>query len=556
VLQPPVRTTPDLAQIQEEAWAKARKRFTAIQPLLTAVPVSREFAKQCAAAAGVHVATLYRWLEAYRATHQLTALLPGAPGERPGQKRLPAQVEEIVATVIEQVYLTRQRPSIQHVATEIIGRCRAAGIKAPHPNTIRRRIGGVPDQVETKRREGSQAARIYEPLRGNFPIPEAPLGVVQIDHTKVDIILVDDISRRPVGRPWITIAIDIFSRMIAGFSLSFDPPGAMSTGLCIAHALLPKHLWLAKRGIATPWPIYGRIQALHLDNAKEFHGTMLDRACQNYGIELHWRPVKKPWYGGHIERWMGTFAQELQNLPGATFSNPVERGEYDSEGQAAFTLTEFETWLATFITEVYHQRVHSGLGMPPLQKYASLAPAPTWQVDERRLRLDFMPYLERTVQPDGIRVDQIDYYSDVLRRWVNAVDANAPTHKRKFTVRRDPRDVSSVYFYDPEAEDYFPIPYRNTSHPAISVWELKEIRRQLEQQGRDAVNEDLIFAAHTRMRELADTARRETKVARREAQRRRSHSGIGIETPTRPSSEAGDLVTDLAQLDCFEIEKL
>jgi putative transposase len=40
-------------------------------------------------------------------------------------------------------------------------------------------------------------------------------------------------------------------------------------------------------------------------------------------------------------------------------------------------------------------------------------------VDERRLRMDFMPYLERTVQPYGILIDQIAYYSDVLRRWVN-----------------------------------------------------------------------------------------------------------------------------------------
>lgn len=253
---------------------------------------------------------------------------------------------------------------------------------------------------------------------------------------------------------------------------------------------------------------------------------------------------------------MGTFAQVLQNLPGATFSNPAERGEYDSEGQAALTLTEFETWLATFVTEVYHQRLHSGLGMPPLQKYGASAPAPAWRVDERRLRLDFMPYLERTVQPYGIRIDQIAYYSDVLRRWINATDPATPKYKRKFTVRRDPRDVSAVYFYDPEAEDYFRIPYRDTSHPAISIWELNEIQRQLEQQGRESINEDLIFAAHTRMREIADTARHTTKAARRDAQRRRDHSGVEIATPAASATEAGDLITDLAQIVPFEIEEL
>lgn len=550
------RTTPDLTHVSEEDWSRARKRLEAIQPLLTAGPVSQEVAKRYAETAGVHVSTLYRWLEAYRKTEQLTALLPGKRGIELGDQRLPAGSEEIISLVIKEVYLTRQRPSVRHVTAEIIGRCRDAGIAVPHPSTIRRRMARIPEQVEAKCRKGSQAARAFEPLAGNFPTPDGALGVVQIDHTKVDVILVDDLTRQPVGRPWITVAIDIFSRMIAGFYVSFDPPGAMSTGLCLAHAMLPKRIWLAKYGVTTPWPICGRIQALHLDNAKEFHGTMLDRACQNYGIELQWRPVKKPWYGGHIERWLGTFAQELKNLPGATFSNPAERGEYDSEGRAALTLTEFERWLATFITEVYHQRVHSALGVAPIQKYESTgAKHDDWNVDERRLRLDFMPYLERTVQPYGILNDQIAYYSDVLRRWVSAADSDDPAHQRKFTVRRDPRDISVVYFWDPEAKEYFRIPYRDTAHPAISLWELKEIRRQLQQQGRESINEELIFAAYARMREIADAAQRTTKAARRNAQRRRDHSDAAIRAPAE-SAETSELIMDLSAIQPFEIEEL
>ena len=556
VLGPTSRSAPDLSHVSEESWKQARERYAAIQPLLVDQSVSRETAEECAQAVGVHVSTLYRWRSAYRATGQLTALLPEAPGVRTGHTRLMPNVEDIIKTVVEQVYLTRQRPSAQKVAIEITTRCRAAGVSPPHPNTIRRRIALIPPQVEAKRRHGSQAARVYEPIAGGFPIPDAPLGVVQIDHTKVDLILVDDISRQPVGRPWITVAIDVFSRMIAGFYVSFDPPGAMATGLCIAHSMLPKITWLARLGITTPWPICGPIQTLHLDNAKEFHGTMLERACQNYGIELRWRPVKKPWYGGHIERWMGTFAEELKNLPGATFSSPAERRPYNSEGQAALTLTEFETWLATFIALVYHQRVHRALGVSPIQKYESAAARKEgWNGDEGRLRLDFMPYVERTVRPVGVLIDQIAYYSDALRRWVNAADPDKPARKRLFTVRRDPRDISAIHFWDPEVKEYFRIPYRDTAHPAISVWELKEIRRQLQQQGRASVNEDLIFSAYGRMREIADTAQRTTTTARRDAQRRRDQPGVA--TGGGEAASAGgacDLVTDLAEIIPFEIE--
>jgi len=111
--------------------------------------------------------------------------------------------------------------------------------------------------------------------------------------------------------------------------------------------------------------------------------------------------------------------------------------------------------------------------------------------------------------------------------------------KRKFTVRRDPRDISVVHFWDPEAEEYFRIPYRNTTHPAISMWELKEIRRQLRQQGRESVNEDLIFSAYARMREIADTARRTTKAARRDSQRRLNHSDVEIPQAGASAAKAG-----------------
>ena len=96
------------------------------------------------------------------------------------------------------------------------------------------------------------------------------------------------------------------------------------------------------------------MKTIHLDNAKEFRGKMLKRACEEHGIDLAWRPVATPHYGGHIERLLGTLLREIHSLPGTTFSNPRERGEYDSDAKAAMTLAELEKWLATYIVEVYH----------------------------------------------------------------------------------------------------------------------------------------------------------------------------------------------------------
>jgi putative transposase len=109
------------------------------------------------------------------------------------------------------------------------------------------------------------------------------------------------------------------------------------------------------------------MRTIHCDNASEFHGSMLERACQNYGIALEWRPIERPHYGGHIERWMGTFATEIHALPGSTFSSPAERGDYDSEGRAVLSLSEFEQWLAEYITGVYHQRATANWGFRRLR---------------------------------------------------------------------------------------------------------------------------------------------------------------------------------------------
>lgn len=558
---PPETTVTELAEIEDQDWHRVRERFAAIQPLLDDPDCTREKVRTRAESVGRHPATLYRWLQDYRHGGRLSTLVPAKRGIRRGHSLLDPEVETILAAAIDEFYLSGQKRSAQHTYNEVARRCHNAGIKRPHPNTVRNRIKALSDKEKLRRREGAKAARDkYGPIQGTFPGANWPLAVVQIDHTPVDLILVDDVHRRPVGRPWVTLAIDVFSRMVTGFSVSFDPPGALAVGLCLAHAILPKDTWLARHEIATPWPVWGIMDTVHADNAKEFRGSMLHKACEEYRIDLHWRPVTRPHFGGHIERLLGTLNHEIHTLPGSTFSNPVAKGAYDAEQHAAMTLSEFERWLSILIVEIYHQRLHSELGITPLQKYeagifgSDTRPGrglPERLLDETELRLNFMPYTERTVQPHGLVIDEIQYYDDVLKPWIHSIDPTDSTgkRKRKFIVRRDPRDISRVYFYDPELKQYFEIPYRNTAHPPISIWELREVRRKLKEEGRKSVNEDLIFDAYNRLRVLEAEAIQETKKARRAAQRRRGHAQVD-----RPRPEPLTLVSDQRLARAEEIE--
>ena len=97
--------------------------------------------------------------------------------------------------------------------------------------------------------------------------------------------------------------------------------------------------------------------------------------------------------------------------------------------------------------------------------------------------------------------------------------ANAAVH-RKFIVRRDPRDISRVYFYDPELEQYFEIPYRDRTRPVMSLWELRAAQQSLREQGREHTDQNAVFDSIERLRQKQEEAAERTVRARREAQRR------------------------------------
>lgn len=542
--------TPSIELATDEQWAMANKRFALLKPILENRS-DGALVKRIARENKLNPSTLYRWLERYDATGLLASLMERPRTGGRGTSRLSPELDAIIQQAIKTEYSTDQRKPLAKVHQVVVSQCRRAGLPAPHPNTIRNRIGQLTEYNRLRYRYGKKVAdEQLAPQQGSFPGADFPLAYVQIDHTRLDIELVDEIQRLPVGRPWITMAIDVFSRMIVGFYISFDPPGSMGTGLCLANAILPKEQLLALYDQAGEWPCWGVMRALHLDNAREFHGNMLKRACEQYGVELNWRPVARPNYGGHIERLLGTVLQEIHTLPGTTFSSIEERGDYPSEERAALTLRELEQWLLKYIVGVYHKRPHAGIGMPPLERYkqgilgTDTTPGnglPFRFLDEEKVRLDFMPFEERTVQEYGVLIDYIYYYHDVLRRWIKTTDK----YKRRqvFLFKRDPRDISIVYFYDPELQEYFAIPYRDTSGPPMSIWEHRAAVQRVRAR-QVPVDQDQIFAVFEEMRQLEEQAVKQTKQMRRRNQQQPVHTArlaalnpsLALPAPESPSA--------------------
>lgn len=144
-----------------------------------------------------------------------------------------------------------------------------------HVNTVRNRISRPSPRTVVKARIGKRAAQEqFEAIEGHFSV-DRPLAIVQIDHTKLDLIVVDEVYRKPLARPWLTLAIDVFSRMVVGFYLSLEAPSSAAAGMCIAQGILPKDAALAKWELETPWPVCGKMAAIHCDNGKDFRGCRM-----------------------------------------------------------------------------------------------------------------------------------------------------------------------------------------------------------------------------------------------------------------------------------------
>ena len=530
-----------LEQTQAEKWMEC------IRPLLNRADRSSESIRRRAAEYKVHPSTIYRRLATWDLHGRIETLVPGKSDGGRGKSRLHPDVDQLTKTTIESTYLNKQKLTIKDVAVEVRRACELEGLSTPHRNTIARRVRQVSAGIVARKRIGKKAAERFHPRPTRFEGATYPLAIVEIDHTKLDLMLVDDIDRLPIGRPWITLALDVYSRMVTGFYISLDPVGVISTGLCVAHSMIRKERWLLEREIEGDWPCWGRMDCIHVDNAKEFRGNALRLACERYGIEINFRPVGQPHFGGHVERFYRTLNDWLHKLPGTTFSNVPDKGEYPSEAKASFTLGELERFIGKWIVEVYHNEFHRGIQTAPLMRFRegfsgpAARPLPPVICDTDRLQKDFMPVVNRTIQRTGVEIEYIRYYGPELNKWVGSRE-EGKTRSRQFSFARDPRDISRVYFLDPEDNGYREIPYLDTSRAPMSIWELRDANKKLLAEGRLGIDENLLFQKHVELKEQARIAVKKTKAVRRRLQAERKRAPAAkpehpVQEPDAPEAQ-------------------
>lgn len=433
-----------------------------------------------------HWTTVYRWrrklINAGRDVHAVVSKL-AKRGNR--KRRYPEEVLTIVEHAIESVYLTTEKRSMQDVldkAKDAVNRensLRPQELQLPEPTyrLVTSMISEVPAFDRCLAREGRLAAvRRFRSVLGHRST-ETPLQRAEIDHTLMDLMVIDDDSGLPLGRPVLTACIEDYTRCALGINIGFEPPSYLTVARCLKDAFMPKtNLKTLYPEIINDWEAHGVMRELAMDNALEFHSESLVEACYSLGIELHYAPRKKPWFKGKIERFQGTMNREVAHVaPGTTFSNIFERDEYDPVKHAVVRLSTLQHIVRKWIVDVYHERPHRALKVPPAAMWKSSINAEDILLPEDPERLDAIlgRREQRVLTHKGIEFEGLLYNSPDLTKLRMQLG-----EKLAVEICVDDGDIGKIVVLSPDKKRMFVVPALAQAYAkGMSAWQHKVCKR-------------------------------------------------------------------------------
>jgi putative transposase len=436
------------------------------------IPKIREIALELGDTNPPSAITVYRWWRSYRNTKSASSLVDGR--SRAGRRRK-TSFDKYLDDALEKVYLNPQKHPISAVYDEVCRSINLANqqlsegekIACPSRSTVYRRISDLEKHIVDQSRLGKRAAeRQYRPVLGTVNVSHI-LERVEVDHTPLDVIVIDADTALPLGRPWLTVAIDRFSRAIMGFYVCFHEPSSFSLLQCIKRAILPKDTWLRQfPDIKEKWPCYGIPVLIASDNGMDLHSDAYKDICYEIGVQPLFCPSKEPEYKGSVERFFRTINQGLiHRLPGSVFSNTRERGDYPSEEVAAIDLKTLTHLFTKWVVEVYHCSIHRKLGTTPLAKWTEGLAHRSIELPANPEQLDTLIGIpcQRTLFRYGLEVDNLLYNSPELQGIYKRTGSSA---KLKLKLKYYEDDVSYIHVFDPQSESYVRVPAVEQSYAA------------------------------------------------------------------------------------------
>lgn len=406
-----------------------------------------EEASTVAMSAGVDIRTLRRWKKAYEEMQRdcgdgFLGLLARKNARGNRLPRIPDAVSAIVEAVINEHYLNGKRKSAYQVYGQLMTECEKKKLVPPSIPTFYAVLRQTDSQSVVECREGARAAYQrggYESLENGdvslFSRSRRVFEQCEIDHTQLDIELVSERSGLNLGRPWLTILFDDYSRRALGFYLTFDPPSYRSLMAVIRDTV--------RRYEYFP-------ESLMVDGGKEFQSLWFEQLMARYQGIIKSRQGK-PRFGSHIERYFGTTTTEfLYNLLGNTQATKIGRQitkKNDPRRAAVWTLQSLSREIDNYL-DIYDQRAHPSLGCSLLQAFEKSRQSAGERTGrhvsyDAAFQISTLPTTQRGAATlhvnKPVTIRNIEYWHPSFRN-VNLDGMSVP-------VRYDPFDLGVAYVY-------------------------------------------------------------------------------------------------------------
>jgi putative transposase len=480
----------------------------------------KNIAKIIGDACAPSICTIRRWASRYIG-NDVVKLVP-KHSKKGRVASITGEVEVTLGGVIEEFYMNENRNSVTYVIgafqerleAKNLGRLPTDQLTLPSDMTVRRYIASLDPYMVDEARLGKHAAnKKHRAATGVLRVNHI-LERWEIDHTLLDVLLVDEETGLVIGRPYLTVVLDRFSRMVMGYLLHLAAPNTESVLRVIERAIRPKADLLQRfPKVKNEWRAHGMPTRIVPDNAAEFHAGDLVEGFNDLGIEILYPPSRDPQKKGAVERFFSTQNMGLvHNLPGTTFSNIQQRGDYDSEKHACFTLAQLEAAIVKWIVDGYHQTPHRGL--------KKRTPAQVWASDEAqhliRLPVDLDALeciLARRasvkVHHYGIEVESLGYHSSELAELRMRLEPD-----EKVSVRyRD--EAGHVWVHDRFRNVFLQVPVKDKRMIGKSRELWKAAQKALREAGGENPSFDELHRTYRDLREDIAEARTSQKLRRR-----------------------------------------
>jgi putative transposase len=214
--------------------------------------------------------TLRLWIAQYQLAKEkygngYVGLLPktGARGNR--TSRLPEESRKLLLQFVDNDYEDLRQKTKAASWAALKRKCDEHGVVAPSYVTFCVAVRERPAFEQTLKRRGRRAAYAHAPfyfeLEPTTPRHgDRPFEIGHIDHTELDVEVVCSQTGRPLGRPWMTILTDAFSRRCVALYLTFDAPSYRSCMMILRDCV--------RRNGRLP-------QGVVVDGGPEFQGSWL-----------------------------------------------------------------------------------------------------------------------------------------------------------------------------------------------------------------------------------------------------------------------------------------